>query len=322
MATRAARVALAQADLPPSQLGLIIVATSTPDYIFPATACLVQDALGATNAGAFDLGAGCSGFLYALVVADRFIRSGAYRHILVVGAETASRVLNWKDKTTCAFFGDGAGAVVLTASEQPGGLLAFALHADGSGGDLLILPGGGSRNPMSPEVLARGWQYGRMDGRAVYRYGLRAMVWLARVVLKQARLKIDDLDLFISHQTNKTLIDQVAERLRVPTDKVFVNVARYANISAAAIPVSLCDALEANRIQPGQRLLFTVFGSGLTSAGLVWQWSRVLPQKPLPFIRRFWRARWDAQAAFRSRFFRLEHRLDTLTPVEEEEPEK
>lgn len=318
MATRAARDALQMADVPPSRLDLIIAATNTPDYWFPATACLVQDALGAERAGAFDLGAGCSAFLYALVVAERFIRSGAYRNILVVGVETVSRILDWRNPL-CAYFGDGAGAVVLTAGEQPGGLLAFALSSDGSGGDLLILPGGGSRHGISQEVLEQGWQYGRMDGRAVYRYGLRAMVRMGQQALRQAHLTIDNIDLFIPHQTNLQLIQQVAQRLHVPSEKVFVNVARYANISSAAIPVSLCDALEAGRIQPGHRLLITAFGGGLTSAGVVWQWSQAWPLKPMPFFKRFWHALWDAQAAFRSRLFRLEHRLNTLTPTEDEE---
>jgi 3-oxoacyl-[acyl-carrier-protein] synthase-3 len=321
MATRAARAALELADIPPTQLDLIIVATNTPDYLFPATACLVQDALGAEHAAAFDLAAGCSGFAYALVVADRFIRSGVYHHVLVTGSETPSRILDWRDKNTCAFFGDGAGAVVLAASEQPGGLLSFSLSADGSGGDLLILPAGGSRHPISQEVLDRGLQYGRMDGRGVYRYGLRAMARVGQDALKKARLMIEDIDLFIPHQTNSQLIQQVAQKLRVPDEKVFINVARYANISAAAIPVALCDAIEAGRIQPGQRLLITTFGGGLTAAGIVWQWSQPLPLKPMPFIRRFWHALWDAQAAFRSRLFHLEHRLDTLAPTEEEEPE-
>jgi 3-oxoacyl-[acyl-carrier-protein] synthase-3 len=320
MAARAARDALQVADVPPSRLDLIIAATNTPDYWFPATACLVQDALGAERAGAFDLAAGCSGFLYALVVAERFIRSGAYRNILVVGVETVSRILDWRNPL-CAYFGDGAGAVVLTAGEQPGGLLSFALSSDGSGGDLLILPGGGTRHGITPQVLEQGLQYGRMDGRAVYRYGLRAMVRMGQQALRQARLTIDNIDLFIPHQTNLQLIQQVAQRLHVPSEKVFVNVARYANISSAAIPVSLCDALEAGRIQPGHRLLITAFGGGLTSAGVVWQWSQPLPLKPLPFFKRFWHALWDAQAAFRSRLFRLEHRLNALTPTEEEQRE-
>jgi 3-oxoacyl-[acyl-carrier-protein] synthase III len=322
MATLAARAALASADISSAQVDLIIVATSTPDYLFPSTACLVQDALGAHNAGAFDLGAGCSGFVYALVVAERFIRTSAYRYILVIGVETISRVMDLNDKNIRPFFGDGAGAVVLTGSEDAGGLLSFSLSADGSGGDLLMLPGGGSRNPASQEVLEHGWQYGRMDGRGVFRYGVRAMPWLARDALRKAHLKIDDIDLFIPSQTNTTLIQQVAARLHIPNEKTFVNVSRTANISAAAVPVALCDAIQAGRVQTGNRLLIAVSGAGLTAASLVWQWSQPLPLKPMPLVNRFFHALWDAQAAFRSRFFRLEHRLDTLTPTEEEESEQ
>lgn len=318
MAVQAARRALERADLDASQLNLVVVATSTPDYLFPATACLVQDEIGAHNAGAFDLGAGCSGFVYALVVAEQFIRSGAYQHILVVGVETASRVVDWRDKNTCPYFGDGAGAVVLAASEQDGGLLSFALSADGSGGDLLILPGGGSRNPQSAEGLDQGWNYTRMDGRAVFRYGARVMPWLAREALRKARLKIEDIDLFIPHQTNSALIRQVAERLHIPECKTYVDLAHYANISAAAIPVSLCDAIEEGRVQPGSRLLIAVSGAGLTSASLVWQWSAPRA-KPAPFVKRLFRVLGHPLGAFRSRFFRLEHRLDTLTPTAEEE---
>lgn len=318
MATRAAREALTVADLAPEQVDLIICATNTPDYLFPATACLVQDALGATNAGAFDLAAGCSGFVYALTVADRFIRSGAYRHILVIGAETVSRILPWHDSFS-AFYGDGAGAVVLVANEQPGGLLSFMLKADGSGSNLVILPGGGSRNPMSQEALAQGLQFGRTDGRAIYRFGLRAMVHTAREVLRSAKLSIDDIDLFIPHQTNQLLIQQTAQRLHVPPEKTFVNVAPYANTSSAAIPIALCDAIEQGRIKPGSRVLITVFGGGLTYAGMVWHWSQPVARKPMSLVRRFWHALWDAQAAFKSRFFQLEHRLEALAPSEDAE---
>lgn len=320
MATRASRIALEMADVAPDEIGLIIAATSTPDYLFPATACLVQDALGASRAAAFDLGAGCSGFLYALVTADRFIRSGAYRHVLVIGVETTSRFNDWKNRSLSPFFGDGAGAVVLTANEQPGGLLSFALSADGSGGDLLMLPRGGARAPFInvPETEP---QVGKMDGRGLYRYGLRAMVSLGRDAVRKARLKIEDVDLFIPHQTNKMLVQQTSERLHIPENKVLMNMARYANISAACMPVSICDVIEAGRLKPGDRVLMTAFGAGLTSAAAVWQWTQ-LPKKPMSFSRRFWHALWDAQAAFRSRLFRLEHQLDSLTRVDDEEPEE
>lgn len=321
MATRAARIALDMADVAPDEIGLIIAATSTPDYLFPATACLVQDAIGASRAAAFDLGAGCSGFLYALVTADRFIRSGAYRYALVIGVETTSRFNDWTNRNLCPFFGDGAGAVVLTGNEQPGGLLSFALSADGSGGDLLMLPRGGTRAPFinGPESES---QVGKMDGRGLYRYGLRAMVSLGRDAVRKARLKMDEVDLFIPHQTNKLLVQQTSQRLHIPEDKVLVNMGPYANISAACMPVSICDVIEMGRLKPGNRVLMTAFGAGLTSAAVVWQWSPPMPKKPMRLPRRFLHALWDAQAAFRSRFFRLEHRLDALTRVEEEEPEE
>ncbi len=322
MGYRAARAALNVADLAPSRLDLIIAATNTPDYTFPATACLIQDALGADNAGAHDLAAGCSAFLYALASAVQFIRTGAYRHILVIGVETASRILDWSDKNTCPYFGDGAGAVVLAASEQPGGMLAFTLHSDGSGGDLLILPGGGSRHPLSQETLDQGLHRGRMDGRAVFRYGLRESVRNAHKVLRDAKMTIDDVDLFIPHQTNITLIQQIMERLHVPLGKTMINVAHTANLSSAALPVTLCDAIEQNRVKPGARILFTAYGGGLASAGVLWQWSKEMPQKRMPFLKRLGHALWDAQAAFRSRLFQLEHRVDALIAEEEELPRR
>ncbi|OGO39741.1 MAG: hypothetical protein A2Z04_02695 [Chloroflexi bacterium RBG_16_57_9] len=317
LAVRAAQAALEMADVPPTKVNLIIVATSLPDHLFPATACLVQDKLGADHAAAFDLSAGCSGFVYALVVADRFIRSGAYRFVLVIGAETPSRILDWKDKGTCAFFGDGAGAVLLAARQQLGGLRSFALGADGSGGNLLIQPAGGTRQPLSQEVLDRGLHYGRMDGQALFRYGLRAMDRAAREALHNAGLTLADIDLIIPHQSNLQLLQQIGHKLKVPQEKVFVNVAHYANISAAAIPVAFCDAVEADRLHPGDRVLLTTFGGGLTWAGAVWQWSEPYPEKPVPRWKRLWHILWNTQAAIKSWFYRLEHRLDTLRPEED-----
>jgi len=318
MGIRAAREALRVADLPASRLDLIICATNSPDHLFPATACLIQNGIGAHNAGAFDLASGCSGFMYALATAVQFIRAGAYRNLLVIGVETTSRLLDWRDKNICAFFGDGAGAVVVSASDQPGGLLSFALRADGSGGDSLIMPAGGSRMPLTQKVLDDGLQFGRMDGRAVFRYGVRESVRNARTVLRAAKLTLDDIDLYIPHQTNMTLINQVLEKLRLPLEKTALTVSRYANISSAAIPVTLCEALEAGRVKPGARILLTAYGAGLASAGMVWQWSKTLPQKRMPFWRRFLHALWDAVAAFRARLFRLEHQVDQWIPTEED----
>ena len=262
MSVRAATAALEMADVDPDRLDLIIVGTNSPDNLFPATACRVQDALGAGRAGAFDLSAGCPGFLYGLVVATQFIRSGAMRTVLVVGAECASRLMNMKDRGTCAFFGDGAGAVVLAARDDPGGILGFTLGSDGSGAELLILPAGGSRLPLSQSVLDEGLHFGRMDGAGLYRFGLKTMSAVATEALRRAGIKLDDIDLFIPHQSNARLIEQVSKGLKIPEDKVFVNIHRYANTSAAALPLAMCDAVEAGRLKPGDHVLFATYGAG------------------------------------------------------------
>ena len=202
MSIKAARAALQVADVTPERLDLIIVTTATPDYLFPATACLVQDALGARRAGAFDLLAGCSGFVYGLGVGSQLIISGVYQNVLVIGAETLSRIMDWTDRNTCVLFGDGAGALLLQASDTPGGVLSFTLGADGSGGDLLILAGGGSRHPASAETVAQGLHYVRMNGRQVFRFATRIMGQAAKEAIQAAGLKIDDVDLFIPHQAN------------------------------------------------------------------------------------------------------------------------
>lgn len=286
LATRAARVALEMADLDADQLDLIIVGTNSPDNLFPATACRVQDALGATRAGAFDLSAGCPGFLYALVTGSQFIRSGAMKHVLVIGAECISRMVNLKDKSTCAFFGDGAGAVVLTARDDPGGVLGFALGADGSGAELLILPAGGSRMPLTQRVLDEGHNFGHMDGPALYRFGTKALAQAVTESLRAAGVSLDDIDLFVPHQSNARLIQQVSAALKIPEEKVLVNIDRYANTSAAALPLGLCDAVEAGRLKPGDHVVLGTYGAGLTWAGAVVQWAVPTPVKPLPQWRR------------------------------------
>ena len=310
MSIKAARDALEMADLDASKLDLVIVATNSADYHFPSTACLVQDALGASHAGAFDLVAGCAGFLYALTVADRFIRSGAHHAILVVGTERASAVMDLQDKGTCAFFGDGAGAVVLKAGEQPGGLLGFTLGADGSGGDLLILPAGGSRLPVSQEVLDKKLQYGRMDGASMYRFGLKAIAQATKEALRQANVTLEEIDLFIPHQSNARLIQQAVQNLKISPEKVFVNVDRYANTSSAALPLAICDAVEAGRLHPGDHVLFATFGAGLTWAGAVFQWAVPKPTRPLPPWHRAWHALRDTLSALHSLWLRLVHWWD------------
>lgn len=289
MSIRAAQAALQVADVAPERLDLIIVATATPDYLFPATACLVQDALGARRAGAFDLLAGCSGFVYGLGVGSQLIISGAYENVLVIGAETLSRIMDWTDRNTCVLFGDGAGALLLQASDAPGGVLSFTLGADGSGGDLLILPGGGSRHPASAETVAQGLHYARMNGREVFRFATRIMGQAAKEAIRAAGLEIDDIDLFIPHQANMRIIQSAAKHLGLPMDKVFVNLDRYGNTSCASIPIAFCEAIEQERIKPGDHLVLVSFGAGLTWAAAVVQWHVPLPAPRLPWWKRLLR---------------------------------
>ena len=311
MAVEAARQALEVARISPAQLDLIIVATVTPDHLFPATACLVQDALGATHAAAFDLSAGCSGFIYALSVAAHLLEAGAFQTALVIGAETLSRITDWSDRATCVLFGDGAGAVVLQAGENEGGVLATVLGADGSGGDLLMLPAGGSRWPASHRTVAEGLHYLRMQGREVFRFAVRKMPATTRKVLERAGLTLDDVGLLIPHQANQRIIDAAARALGIPEDAVYVNLDRYGNTSAASIPIALCEAAEEGRIQPGDLVVCVGFGAGLTWGAAAIRWTRPQPL-PLPRYQRLLRRLYYPLAAFRSWLRRLGRRLAAL----------
>ena len=270
----AARKALAVADVHPSKLDLIIVATSSPEHIFPSTASIVQDALGATNAGAFDLSAACSGFVYGLSMARGHILAGDAEYVLVVGAETLSRIVDWTDRNTCILFGDGAGAVLLAASDVPGGILAVDLGSDGSGADLLAVPAGGSRMPASLETVSNGSHYMVMDGKAVFRFATKVMATATEDVMRKAGLGIDDINLVIPHQANVRIIqNSVVKQLKLSEDKVFVNVQRYGNTSTASIPIALCEAIEEGRVAPGDNLVFVGFGAGLSWAACAVKWS-------------------------------------------------
>ncbi|MBI3734676.1 MAG: ketoacyl-ACP synthase III [Chloroflexi bacterium] len=280
MAIRAARDALALAGLNPGDVELVIVATATPDYIFPATACLVQNALGASRAGAFDLSIGCSGFVYALGVGASMITSGAVNNALVIGSETLSRLLNWADRGTCILFGDGAGAFVLRASDTPGGVLSYKLGSDGSGGDLLIIPAGGSKHPISQEVIDQGLQFLRMDGQAVFKFATRVMGKAAKEACELAHLSLDEIDLFIPHQANLRIINTASKFLKLPDAKVMVNVQKYGNTSAASVPIAFCEAVDAGRVKPGDNLLLVSFGAGLSWAAAAVQFEPVMPSKP------------------------------------------
>ena len=282
LAFEAAARALVVAGLHPSQLDMIIVATSTPEYIFPSTASRVQDYLGAARAGAFDLSAACSGFVYALNMAAQAIATGSIRNAVVIGSETMSRVLDWEDRGTCILFGDGAGAVVLRGSSIPGGVMASELRSDGSGGDLLRLPAV-YHNPvpaLGPEYLGNGHKHNTiaMDGRQVFRFATRVLYQSILNVLKKADLNIDDVALFVPHQANVRIIQHVAKKLKVPMEKFYLNVERAGNTSAASIPMALCDAIEDGRLRPDDNVVFIGFGGGLTWAASVVKWDVTPPE--------------------------------------------
>ncbi len=272
LAVRAAAAALAMAGVSADAIDLIIVATCTPDMPFPSTACIVQDRLKATRAAAFDLSAACSGFLYALTVAEQSIRSGAYRTVLVIGAEVMSRIVNWEDRNTCILFGDGAGAVVVEASRGRSGVLASRLRSDGALCDLIRVPGGGSALPISEQVLADRLNTIQMKGNETFKVAVRAMAEIAKESLDACGLKISDVACVIPHQANLRILRAVAERLEVPMEKLVVNLDRFGNTSAASVPIALDEAVRAGRIGRGDLVLLLAFGGGLTWGACVVRW--------------------------------------------------
>ena len=279
LAVEASLKALKVANLRPTELDLIICSTSSPEYIFPATACLIQDQLGATRAGAFDLLAACSGFIYALNMGAQAIRSGSIKSSLIIGAETISRFINWEDRNTCILFGDGAGAFVLQASEQPGGVLSAVMHSDGSGGDLLTLAGGGSRYPANESTIVNGKHYIQMDGKEVFRFATRVMASATQEVLGCAGLTLDQVQWIIPHQANIRIIEAAARSLKLPMDRFIVNLERYGNTSTASIPIAMVEALEKGQIKPGEKIVMVGFGAGLTWGALAAEWTGPLPSK-------------------------------------------
>jgi len=272
MATRAGRRALRVAGLDPGRLDLVIVASLTPDYLMPNTASLVQDALGASHAAAFDLNAACSGFIVGIAVASGLIRSGVYDSVLVVGSESLSRVTNWTDRGTCVLFGDGAGAVVLQASDQPGGVLTTAMGSDGSGGDLLSVHLG-TRIPVYSQALSAGENYIKMNGPEVFRFATRIMSQAARQVVEAAGLTMADIDLIVPHQANNRILQVAAKQLSFPQERIYSNLARYGNTSSASVPLALVDAINDGRLRAGDRMVMVGFGGGLTWAACLVEWS-------------------------------------------------
>ncbi len=279
LAVEASIKALRVANLRPTDLDLIICSTSSPEYIFPATACLIQDQLGATKAGAFDLLAACTGFIYALNMGAQAIRSGSIKNALIIGSETLSRFVNWKDRSTCILFGDGAGAFVLQASEQPGGVLSSVMHSDGSGGDLLTLAGGGSRHPATESTILDGKHYIQMDGNEVFRFATRVMASATQEVLGCAGLTIDQVQWIVPHQANIRIIKAAARGLNLPMDRFIVNVEHYGNTSTASIPIAMVEAIEKGQIKPGEKIVMVGFGAGLTWGALVAEWTGPIPSK-------------------------------------------
>lgn len=279
LAVEASKKAIAVSGLAPEEIDLVIVCTATPEYAFPATACLLQDAIGAKRAGAFDLEAGCAGFIYGISVAGAMIGSGSVKTVLVVGAETLSRIMDWKDRSTCVLLGDGAGACILQASSKPGGILATSLHADGSGGEFIHMRGGGSRHPATAETVAAGMHTLKMDGRQVYRFASRVLGEAVNTAVEKAGLKMTDVSLIIPHQANLRIIEAAAKMIGVPLDTMFVNIARHGNTSSASIPMALCDAIDAGRVNIGNNLVFVGFGAGLTWGGCTVQWTAPIPDR-------------------------------------------
>lgn len=310
IAFEAAAHALDVAQISPGDIDLVIVATSTPEYIFPSTACRVQDYLGIRNAGAFDLSAACTGFVYALDMATNAIASGAVETALVIGSETMSRVIDWTDRSTCILFGDGAGAVVLRGSSVPGGVMSSILRSDGSGGNLLSLPAA-YHNPTP--TLGSEYVYGphltntiKMNGRQVFRFATQVVASVIADAVSKAGLAIDDIDLIIPHQANARIIDTAAKKLKISPDRFFLNINRVGNTSAASIPLALCDAIEADRLHPDDNVVLVGFGGGLTWGATVVKWDVTPPD--VDTSRTGWRRTRYVVARARSRLRRLQRK--------------
>lgn len=272
MSVEACRKALEVAGVSPEEVDLIIVATSTPDYLCPPVSSMVQHQLGATRAGAFTLVAGCTGFVYSLVTASQFIATGLFDKVLVVGVEKLSAAVDWTDRSTCVLFGDGGAAVLVEASEQPTGVLSCELGSDGSDWDALFYPGGGCVKPFSEEVLRNREHYLRMDGKRIFKFATRKMTESVINVVRASGLTWDDIELLIPHQANARIIEMAVQRLGIAPEKVMVNIDRYGNTSAASIPLALCDALEEGRLHSGDHVVLVGFGAGLTWAAAVLHW--------------------------------------------------
>lgn len=279
LAYEAALEALADAGVSADQIDLIIVGTATPDMVFPATACLLQDRLGAGRAGAFDASAACTSWAYACAMAHGYIAAGLADTVLVVGAETLSRITNFRDRATCVLFGDSAAATVLQPAPAGEGFLSFVLGSDGAGGRLLSLPGGGSRFPASFDTIERGQHFIQMNGREVYKFAVRVIPRAIQAAVERAGIALEEVDFYIPHQANIRIIDAAAQRLGQPREKFFVNVERYGNTSSASVPVALYEAWAEGRIAPGDRGVLVAFGGGLTWGACALRWTKARPER-------------------------------------------
>jgi len=274
LALRAARAALTDSGVPASEIGMVIVGSIVQDRPMPATSALVADQLGCTSAGAFDIGNACSSFLYGLLCAAGAIATGFYEHALVIGSEAASRLLDWQDRSTAILFGDGAGAAVVSSAKGRGRIIGFDMGADGSGGEFLHIPAGGTRTPASRETVAEGMHFIKMNGREVYKFATRVPAESAARLLENCGRGVDEVDLFVPHQANLRIIEATTKKLGIDPAKVFTNVQRYGNTSAASVPICLTEARDQGRLKEGDLVLMTAFGGGLSWGSCLMEWGR------------------------------------------------
>lgn len=272
LSENASRMALENACLSADDLDLIIVATVTPDYPTPSSACVLQSRLGAYNAAAFDVSAGCTGFIYAVSIAHQFMSSGIYRNVLVVGVEILTRYTNWKDRSTCVLFGDGAGAVVLRQTEENRGIINFKLKSDGRGANLLMIPGGGNAMPASEESISKNMHTVKMNGNEIFKFVVKAIEEVINEMLKEKHYSTEDIDCLLLHQANLRIIEHVRKSMKLPSEKVPVNIDRFGNTSSATIPITLHEEVSSNRIKEGDLLAMGAFGAGLTWGGIILKW--------------------------------------------------
>jgi 3-oxoacyl-[acyl-carrier-protein] synthase-3 len=273
LAVEAAKIVLEQRGISAKELDAIIVCTVTPDMLFPATACLVQDRLGATHAWGFDLVAACSGFVYGMTTAAHLVMGGTHKKVLVIGADTMSRIIDYTDRSTCILFGDGAGAMLIEAAEEGEGFIGFLNEIDGSGGDHLKMPAGGSRMPATAESIANRMHFVKQEGQQVFKYAVRKMYEMSRDLLERHGLTAKDVKVLIPHQANRRIISAAAERLGLSCDQVIINIDRYANTTGATIPLATREAVELGKLKKGDLAIFAAVGAGFTAGVNLWRWA-------------------------------------------------